>query len=204
MTPEEEREHAEVVCELSGRGRRRLGDFLAERNAFGLFTGGSAQIAESATPSGLTAVHRTIEVDCRRDVMPEKWREEGVWQCLPEDQIKSRVQGKVQFSIANLGLVLKLRDREDYITGHSLSGRLELERECVLPDNFLEVLLANPELIPAEYRRGRVGFWGKIYSRRGLLYIRQMVERQGKFTWDCRYVGQDFSASNPVAVFKHL
>lgn len=85
------------------------------------------------------------------------------------------------------------------IQGNKL--RKELANKPVWNANVLDYLLANPHIIPEEWKGKYVFFWGTIYrSRDGDLCVRCLYSRSDRWVWSCRwrdYVWRDF---DPAAV----
>lgn len=95
--------------------------------------------------------------------------------------------------------------KEKSIEGNKL--RKELEGKPVLNANVLDYLLANPHLIPEEWKKDEKGrtryifFWGTIYrDSRGGLCVRCLYWDGGRWDWDCDWLGVDWSVRGPAAL----
>ncbi len=85
------------------------------------------------------------------------------------------------------------------IEGHKL--RKELENEPVLNANVLDYLLKHPELIPEDWEEKYIFFWGTIYrDSDGDLCVRCLDWDDGRWYWDCFWLGGDWGASFPAVV----
>jgi len=86
-----------------------------------------------------------------------------------------------------------------WIEGNRL--RKELANKPVLNANILDYLLANPHLIPEEWKAKLVFFWGTIYrDRRGGLCVRYLEWRGDRWLWDTFWLSFDWRDGNPAAV----
>ena len=86
-----------------------------------------------------------------------------------------------------------------YIEGNKL--RKELAKKPVLNANVLDYLLANPHLIPEEWKGKAVFFWGTIYRHRGgNLFVRYLVWYCGRWIWDFRWLASVWNVNYPAAV----
>jgi hypothetical protein len=92
-----------------------------------------------------------------------------------------------------------------YIVGNKLRQRLA--DKPVLNANVLDYLLANPDLIPDEWKQDESGntryifFWGTIYRNRGgSLYVRYLFWDDGRWGWSCHWLGGDWCGDDPAAV----
>lgn len=85
--------------------------------------------------------------------------------------------------------------------------RKELAGKPVLNANVLDYLLANPHLIPDEWKKDGQGntrhifFWGTVYRRRdGILFVRCLCWSDGIWYWSSLWLGDDWFGYNPAAV----
>lgn len=85
--------------------------------------------------------------------------------------------------------------------------RKELAKKPVFNANVLDYLLANPHLIPEEWKTDGNGntryifFWGTIYrDRDGDLYVRGLFWRGSRWDWGGRWLGGDWNGRSPAAV----
>lgn len=116
------------------------------------------------------------------------------------EQLANRVRGQFVFDPANVKLHLSSNQQGGkFIRGNDL--RKELASEPVLPANVLDFLLANPHLIPEEWKGKYVFFWGTIYrDSGGPLCVRYLYFRGGG--WDSYYgwLGIGWCGSYPAAL----
>jgi len=83
--------------------------------------------------------------------------------------------------------------------GHKL--RKELKDKQVLNACIMDALLANPQLIPDEWKTGCTYFWGTTFRRAlGSLYVECLYWRDGQWHWGYRWLGSDWDSSRPAAV----
>ncbi len=87
------------------------------------------------------------------------------------------------------------------IEGNELRKELTEKSIPVLNANVLDYLLANPHLIPEEWKGRYVFFWGTVYGRRdGRLCVRYLYWDDGEWNWSSYRLGIDFSSHRPAAV----
>lgn len=91
------------------------------------------------------------------------------------------------------------------VVGHEL--RKELAREKVLNANVLDYLLANPHLIPEEWKQDEQGrtryifFWGTIYRvSDGYLCVRYLYWSEGRFRGGNDWLDDGWGDQDPAAV----
>ncbi len=91
------------------------------------------------------------------------------------------------------------------IVGNKL--RTELKDQPVLNANVLDYLLANPDLIPEDWKVDESGntryifFWGTVYrSSDGDLYVRYLFWRGGRWHWSNLWLGYSWHGNSPAAV----
>ena len=119
-----------------------------------------------------------------------------------KDQLANRVRGQFAFDLKKIRLHLSPNQRHDKcIEGNKL--RMELAHELVLDANVLDYLLANPNLIPSEWKDKAVFFWGTIY--RGMsdfLFVRYLHFSGDGWGSDYRCLGIDWDGGrySPAAV----
>src|SRR3989344_5319984 len=83
--------------------------------------------------------------------------------------------------------------------------RQKLQGEPVLNANILDYLLANPQLIPEEWKGKAVFFWGTIYRYRhsyGHLFVRYLYWDGEQWLWDYRWLDFDFLGGHPAALLR--
>src|SRR3990167_9669406 len=100
-------------------------------------------------------------IDCNADpFVPEGWS--------IEEHIKG---GLWLWDSTKVVLHLEPEQTTGYLTGNTLRERLK--GKLVLNANVLDYLLAHTELIPEEWKRKYIFFWGTVYrDRGGYLYVR--------------------------------
>ncbi|MFZ4631870.1 MAG: hypothetical protein ACOYL8_01525 [Patescibacteria group bacterium] len=106
--------------------------------------------------------------------------------------------GVIDFCSVDISLYLSSVQKSGIPSGIDL--RNEINSEAVLNANVLDYLLANPKLIPKDWRNKRVFFWGTIYSANEHLYVRCLCEDGSKWTWDCRCLEQLFGPNDYAAI----
>ena len=88
--------------------------------------------------------------------------------------------------------------------GKVLKGnKLRKEMAKKVPFNAcaLDYLLANPHLIPEEWKGKYVFFWGTVYRRRaGLLYVRYLCWSGDGWDWSNRCLDDDWDEYYPAAL----
>lgn len=145
---------------------------------------------EVIAPSG----SRTI--DCDIDpFLPEDWKVEKHKRC-----------GQLTFDPSKVELYLSDGQKGDkYIVGDKL--RKELVDKPVLNANVLDYLLANPDLIPEDWKVDESGntryifFWGTVYrGRLGDLYVRSLYWYDDGWCWGTDWLGNDWCSDRPAAV----
>lgn len=86
----------------------------------------------------------------------------------------------------------KIQKKGKVIEGNKL--RKELSEKPVLNANVLDYLLAHPELIPEEWKRKQVFFWGTIYrTSAGHLFVRHLEYDGERWSWGCGWLGGTWS-----------
>jgi len=85
--------------------------------------------------------------------------------------------------------------------------RKELFHKEVFNANVLDYLLANPHLIPEEWKKDEQGntryifFWGTVYrDRDGYLFVRCLYWSDGRWDWGRRWLGSGWYGLGPAAV----
>ena len=85
------------------------------------------------------------------------------------------------------------------IDGNKL--RKELADKSAFNANVLDYLLANPDLIPEEWKGKYVFFWGTVYRHSGgHLCVRCLCWDVGGWIWDGRWLGDHWYGRDPAAV----
>jgi hypothetical protein len=115
-----------------------------------------------------------------------------------EDHQKS---GQFKWCASKVSLYLsKAQEKCKWIEGHYL--REHLKGQPVLNANVLDYLLANPHIIPVEWKGKDVFFWGTIYRvSNGSLWIRYLCWRiEYRWHWNVRLPADTFGDNDPAAV----
>jgi len=88
--------------------------------------------------------------------------------------------------------------------GRVLEGNLlrkEMAKKVPFNACALDYLLANPHLIPEEWKGKYVFFWGTVYRYRdGSLYVRCLCWHVGRWSWGDHWLVYDFRGDNPAAL----
>ncbi|MFA6551965.1 MAG: hypothetical protein WCT19_00495 [Candidatus Paceibacterota bacterium] len=138
-----------------------------------------------------------ILIDCNAPVfIPD-----GCLQVLPDsEQLPNRVRGQVKWDTTKFSLYLV----DDQKNGKLIGGnklRKGLGAMPVLTAHVLDFLIKpeNQYLIPEEWKRKLVFFWGTIYRRsdRGLC-VRYLCWGGGKWYWGCGWLDDDWGGSRPA------
>jgi len=128
-------------------------------------------------------------IDCDADpYIPDGWSVE-----------EHQKGGTFKWNAANVALHLdKGQKNGKWIEGNKL--RKALAGKPVLNANVLDYLIANPHLIPEEWKGKVVFFWGTIYrDRDGRLYVRYLFWRGGGWCWCALWLG-GWRGFGPAAV----
>ncbi len=100
---------------------------------------------------------------------------------------------------AKITLYLTEKQKNSSVNGNKL--RKELKDQPVLNANVLDFYLANPHLIPEDWKGKYVFFWGTIYrGRGGYLFVRYLGWDGGRWGWDYDWLGHGWDADCPAAV----
>ena len=115
------------------------------------------------------SINKKHLIDCDVDpFVPDDWK------VYKEDQLEGRVRGKVDpqnIMLCEIDNTLQ----KDLCT---------LEEKPVLTANVLDYLLANPNLIPDEWQKKHVFFFGTIYNSEGYLAVRCLYQfDEGEWIW---------------------
>lgn len=93
----------------------------------------------------------------------------------------------------------------NYIEGNKL--RQHLADKPTLNANVLDYLLANPDLIPEEWKKDGmnktqyISFWGTVYCcSAGNLCVRSLYWRDGRWRWSYDWLSDSWYGRNPAAV----
>jgi len=112
-------------------------------------------------------------IDCDADpFVPEGW-----------EVVEHRGNGKLEWDPAKFELYLCDEQEHGRIAGHELREKL-VEGKQTLNANVLDYLLKHSELIPKEWKKKLIFFWGTIYrDHYGLLVVRCINWNRGKYGW---------------------
>ena len=125
------------------------------------------------------------------------------WSIKPEDQIPGqRRTGLWKWRKEQVKLSLPAyRGGINWIRDEKFKDNLE--NKPILNANVLDYLLANPILIPAEWKGAPVFFWGTIYrDSAGSPCVRYLNwSRKGWWSWEHDLVGWNLSFASSVALF---
>lgn len=113
--------------------------------------------------------------------------------------LEKRADGKLY---ANSKEVVRHRS-PDQMNGKSIQGhklRNQLENVQVLNACIMDALLANPQLIPDEWKDGFTYFWGTIFrDADGRLYVEYLDWFGGRWYWYYSWLDYDWSGHGPAA-----
>ena len=134
-------------------------------------------------------VIKTHTIDCDSDpYVPDDWK--------VEEHIKG---GELRWSPDEVELYLCDKQKDGVIEGNKL--RKLLKGKPVLNACILDYLLANPQLIPEEWKGKAVFFWGTIYRRSlGRLCVRSLCWCGDGWVWDVYWLDLDFRDIFPAAL----
>jgi len=138
--------------------------------------------AEIVTPEHL--------IDCDADpYIPDGWSVE-----------EHRKGGTFKYDPAKVRLHLDEGQKNGkWIEGNNL--RKKLANKPVLNANVLDYLLANPHLIPEEWKGEIVFFWGTIYRHRGgHLCVRRLIWSGDRWYWCASWLDLGWCGSHPAVV----
>lgn len=109
-----------------------------------------------------------------------------------------RQGGQLEWNPEKIQLYLSEIQKTGCISGTEL--RKELTSKPVLNACVLDYLLANPHLIPKEWKRNIIFFWGTVYrNRRGGLYVRYLYWNGGKWGCSGSLLGGGWDSGDPAA-----
>lgn len=114
--------------------------------------------------------------------------------------------GIITWNPDNISLYLSEQQKNGFIIGNDLIKNLE--DKPVLNANVLDYLLYNTDIIPKEWGRRHINFWGTIYhysfGGKGEPCVRCLcVDYPGaRPSWRFSYLGGKFSSIDYSAIFK--
>jgi len=134
-------------------------------------------------------VIKTHVIDCDANpYVPNNWK--------VEEHIKG---GELRWNPDEVELYLCDKQKGGTIEGNEL--RKLLKGKPVLNANVLDYLLANPQLIPEEWKDKAVFFWGTIYrGLHGLVFVRYLFWSGDRWYWDFDWLGNDFDDNDPAVL----
>ncbi|MDE1925504.1 MAG: hypothetical protein KGH79_05040 [Patescibacteria group bacterium] len=108
--------------------------------------------------------------------------------------------GQLKWDASQVALYLsKGQQGGKVIEGNKL--RKELADKPAYNANVLDYLLANPDLIPEEWKGKCVFFWGTVYRRSvGSLYVRYLYWNGDGWYWSDNWLDSDWDGNDPAAV----
>ena len=108
--------------------------------------------------------------------------------------------GQMQWDAEKISLYLSKKQLNGgVVVGNKL--RNELEKKQRLNANVLDYLLANPHLIPEEWKGKYVFFWGTVYrGRDGSLCVRCLSWDDGRWDWGDFWLGHSWYDNGPAAL----
>ena len=121
------------------------------------------------------------------------------WSVHEENQLPRRIRGTLEWNPAKVALWLSDEQSRGAVIGEEL--KKELASQAVLPANVLDYLLANPHLIPEEWKGKYVFFWGTVYRNRfGDLFVRCLFWVGDRWVWRCGRLGSLWRGYDPALV----
>lgn len=140
-------------------------------------------------------------IDCSvQPFCPDKWEI-----LPPKEQISTRFQGSLKWDKVAQKEMFHLSEKQTtgnkWIKGNELRKELEDKKIVALPANVLDYLLANPHLIPEEWKGKAVFFWGTIYrSSDGSLCVRYLYWGGSAWFWSGRWLDNGFDSDSPAVL----
>lgn len=134
-------------------------------------------------------------IDCSvQPMVPDGWRIDT------KDQIASRFQGELIWSPKKIRLHFDPgQTGKGEVKGENL--KVKLKGQPVLPANVVDCLLNHPALIPPEWNRKFVFFWGTIYrDSDGRAFVWCLRRIDPDWYCDVRWLGANWSSFCPAAV----
>ena len=123
------------------------------------------------------------------------------WMIVPDsEQLPNRVRGVIKFTPAMVKLHLDAGQKNGkVIEGNEL--RKKLDKVPVYGAQLGDFYMANPHLIPEDWKGNAIFFWGTIYRRaNGGLFVRCLFWDGDGWVWGCRWLVDGWSDSRPAAV----
>ena len=139
-------------------------------------------------------VTKKYVINCNADpFVPDGWRVEEHQTSGP------RNTGLLEWNVSKVSLYLSKKQQGGSIEGNKL--REELKGKPVFNATVLDYLLANPDLIPEEWKGKAVFFWGTVYRYSdGFLCVRFLCWHGGRWYWGDYWLGHGWYVGNPAAV----
>ena len=125
------------------------------------------------------------------------------WDIRESDQMKSRFFGGWNFNLNNLELYrLDEQKQQRFISGNDLRNRLE--GKIVMGAQLLDFLLANSYLVPEEWKKKTVLFWGTIYRDDGdkpcVRYLQFLDGSRPRWGWSYRLLDGSYGVPGSALV----
>jgi hypothetical protein len=123
------------------------------------------------------------------------------WSILPDDeQFPNRVRGAFQWNAEGVTLHLDKQQKNGKLIGGN-KLREALAGKPVLNACVLDYLIANPHLIPEEWKGEAVFFWGTIYSHPdGCLCVCCLIWDGVRWRSGFNWLGGGWRGDSPAAV----
>lgn len=107
--------------------------------------------------------------------------------------------GQFKWDASQVELFLSVAQKKGTSEGNKL--RKEIASKPVLNANVLDYLLANPHLIPEEWKGKSIFFWGTIYrDSGGRLYVRYLYWCGDGWDWGSRWLVGVWDGCSPAAL----
>lgn len=137
--------------------------------------------------ASITAIEHVIDCDAT-PFTPSGWKVE-----------EHKKSGLFKWNYAQVVLFLSKFQKNGVIDGNKL--RKELADKPVLNACVLDYLLANPHLIPEEWKGKYVFFWGTIYrDSNGNLFVRCLYWSGDGWYWGRGWLGDVWGGRSPAAL----
>jgi hypothetical protein len=116
------------------------------------------------------------------------------------EQLPNRVRGVIKFTPAMVKLHLDAGQKNGkVIEGNEL--RKKLDKVPVYGAQLGDFYMANPHLIPEDWKGNAIFFWGTIYRNAyGSLCVRYLFWGGDRWVWGCGWLVDGWGGGNPGAV----
>lgn len=116
-----------------------------------------------------------------------------------EDQLPSRIRGKILWKKSEAGLWLSERQRGGMIKGTDLFEEIKNLDVLVYPVQVLDYLLKNPDQIPEEWRVENTFFWSPYRDANDYRYVRYLCWLGTSWVYYLCFLGDDWHFRYPAA-----